>query len=297
MKGIILAGGSGTRLFPMTRSISKQLIPVYDKPTIYYPLSVLMLAGIREILIISTERDTAVIKDLLGNGHQFGLDIHYKIQKNPNGIAEAFILGEDFLKNEPCCLILGDNIFYGNDLQNILDICVNHKEGATVLAYHVLDPHNFGVVEWDKNGKVISLEEKPQKPKSNFAIPGLYFYDGQVSELAKSLTPSVRGELEITDLNRLYLSKNRLYVKMLGRGIAWLDTGTPESLIQSSLFIQTIESRQGLKIACIEEIALFKKFIDLKQLNELIASYPKSSYRDYLERISTEYVTSGGSHQ
>jgi glucose-1-phosphate thymidylyltransferase len=296
VKGIILAGGSGTRLFPMTRSISKQLIPVYDKPTIYYPLSVLMLAGIREILIISTERDTAVIKDLFGNGHQLGLDIHYKVQKVPNGIAEAFILGEDFLNKQPCCLILGDNIFYGNDLQGILDICVNHKEGATVLAYHVLDPQNFGVVEWDKQGKVISLEEKPVKPKSNFAIPGLYFYDGNVSAMAKALKPSPRGELEITDLNKAYLAENKLFVKMLGRGIAWLDTGTPESLIQSSMFIQTIESRQGLKIACIEEIALFKKFIGIPQLKELLSTYPKSSYKAYLERIVTEFETNGGSH-
>jgi glucose-1-phosphate thymidylyltransferase len=255
-----------------------------------------MLAGIREILIISTERDTAVIKDLFGNGHQLGLDIHYKVQKVPNGIAEAFILGEDFLNKQPCCLILGDNIFYGNDLQGILDICVNHKEGATVLAYHVLDPQNFGVVEWDKQGKVISLEEKPVKPKSNFAIPGLYFYDGNVSAMAKALKPSPRGELEITDLNKAYLAENKLFVKMLGRGIAWLDTGTPESLIQSSMFIQTIESRQGLKIACIEEIALFKKFIGIPQLKELLSTYPKSSYKAYLERIVTEFETNGGSH-
>jgi len=291
MKGIILAGGSGTRLFPTTKTISKQLIPVYDKPTIYYPLSVLMLAGIKEVLIISTERDIPAIEGLFGNGSYLGMQIEYKIQKEPKGIAEAFIIGESFISGQPCCLILGDNIFYGNDLQHILDTCSKHKDGATVLAYHVTDPQSFGVVEWDKSGKVLSIEEKPLSPKSNFAVTGLYFYDGQVAEIAKSLKPSPRGELEITDLNRLYLEKGKLFVKTLGRGIAWLDTGTPESLIQSSMFIQTIENRQGLKIACLEEIAYLMKFITGSDFEKLISSYPKSSYRSYLEKIAKEYST------
>lgn len=291
MKGILLAGGLGSRLFPMTKTISKQLIPVYDKPTIYYPLSVLMLAGIKDILIISTERDIIAIKDLFLDGSHLGLNIEYAVQSHPNGIAEAFIIGESFLNNEPCCLILGDNIFYGNVLQQILDDCINLQDGATVLAYHVNDPQNFGVVEWDKKGNVLSIEEKPSQPKSNYAITGLYFYDKNVSKFAKQLTPSKRGELEITDLNRVYLEKKLLTVKQLGRGIAWLDTGTPETLIQSSSFIQTIENRQGLKIACIEEIALFKKFINVAEFNKILDSYPNCSYRTYLQKVLKEYLS------
>lgn len=285
MKGIILAGGSGSRLYPTTQAVSKQLIPVYDKPTIYYPLSVLMLAGIREILIISTPRDLPRIEELLGTGEQLGMKFQYKVQEKPDGIAKAFILGEEFIQNDSCCLILGDNLFYGHDLQKKLIEASQLKNGAVLFAYHVHDPERFGVVEFDNKGIAISIEEKPKEPKSNWAVTGLYFYDSQVSKFAKELKPSARGEVEITDLNKKYLSLGNLEVKTLGRGVAWLDTGTPDSLISSSVFVQTIEQRQGLKIACIEEIALYKGFINKEQLEKLISTYPKCDYTNYIKNI------------
>lgn len=284
MKGIILAGGSGTRLFPSTKGVSKQLLPVYDKPTIYYPLSTLMLGGIRDVLIISTPRDIPLIQDLLGDGSNFGINLSYAIQEKPEGIAQAFLIGEEFIKNEPTCLILGDNLFYGNNLATQMTEAASITKGATVFAYHVHDPERYGVVDFDKDGKALSLEEKPTEPKSNWAVTGLYFYDGTVVQKAKSLKPSKRGELEITDLNKLYLEEKTLHVEKFGRGVAWLDTGTPDSLISSSLFVQTIEQRQGLKIACLEEIAIYKNFYDKERLKEILATYPNSDYKKYLER-------------
>lgn len=285
MKAIVLAGGTGTRLFPLTKSLSKQLLPVYDKPTIYYPISIIMLAGIRDILIISTPRDIPIIRDLMGDGSNLGVRFSYEVQPEPKGISQAFLIGEKFINNEPCGLILGDNLFYGHDLPAKLEKAAQKQNGATIFAYHVNDPERYGVVEFDKNGKAIGIEEKPKLPKSNWAVTGLYFYDKNVVEYAKSLKPSARGELEITDLNKIYLEKEQLNVETMGRGTAWLDTGTHESLITSSVFVQTIEDRQGLKIACLEEIAYFKKFITLEQLEKLSLTYPNSSYTQYLRNL------------
>ena len=282
MKGIILAGGAGTRLYPITKSISKQIIPVYDKPMIYYPLSVLMLAGIREILIISTPKDIHLYEDLLGDGSQLGLHIEYKIQPSPDGLAQAFILGDTFIGNDSVCLVLGDNIFYGQSFGAMLQEAAQLKTGATVFGYYVNDPDRYGVVEFDNEGKAISLEEKPKQPKSNYAVTGLYFYGNDVVAKAKTLKPSPRGEYEITDLNRLYLEEDNLTVKLLGRGFAWLDTGTHESLLQASNFIHTIEMRQGLKVSCIEEIAYRMGFIDRTQLEVIAQPLIKSGYGTYL---------------
>lgn len=287
MKAIVLAGGSGTRLYPSTKAISKQLLPVYDKPTIYYPISVMMLAGIKDILIISTPRDIPVIRNLLGDGSHLGVNFSYAVQPEPKGISQAFLIGEQFIQNDSCALILGDNLFYGHDLTQMVREAKNQNEGATVFAYHVNDPQRYGVVEFDRLGRALSIEEKPQNPKSNWAVTGLYFYDSKVVEYAKSLKPSKRGELEITDLNKIYLSEGKLLVKQLRRGTAWLDTGTHESLLSSSLFVQTIEERQGLKIACLEEIAYLMKFIDMNQLEKLAGSYPASSYGLYLKNLVT----------
>ena len=292
MKGIILAGGAGTRLYPITRSISKQIIPVYDKPMIYYPLSVLMLAGIREILIISTPADIGLYEELFGDGTQLGLRIEYKIQPSPDGLAQAFILGEEFIGSDSVCLILGDNIFYGYNFRGILEESAGLKDGATVFGYYVNDPERYGVVEFDEEKKVISIEEKPQHPKSNYAVTGLYFYSNDVVEKAKSLKPSARGELEITDLNRLYLHENRLNVQLLGRGFAWLDTGTHDSLLQASNFIATIEQRQGLKVSCIEEIAFKKGFITRDQLVELATPLTKNNYGQYLLQLADKQIQS-----
>ncbi len=286
MKGIILAGGSGTRLYPITRSISKQIIPVFDKPMIYYPLSVLMLAGIREILIISTPTDIGLYEDLLKDGSQLGLKISYKIQPSPDGLAQAFILGDDFIGDDSVSMILGDNIFYGYNFSSILEDAANIKDGAIVFGYYVNDPNRYGVVEFDNDNKVISIEEKPEHPKSNYAVTGLYFYSNDVVEKARNLKPSARGELEITDLNRLYLEEDRLNVKLLGRGFAWLDTGTHDSLLQASNFIATIEKRQGLKVSCIEEIAFNKGFINRDQLLELADPLTKNQYGEYLLRLA-----------
>lgn len=293
MKGIILAGGSGTRLYPVTLAVSKQLLPVYEKPMIYYPLSVLMMAGISEILVISTPQDTPRFEQLLGDGSQWGLQFTYVVQPNPGGLAQAFIVGKEFIGGDPCALVLGDNIFYGEHLSILVQDATMKSKGATVFAYRVKDPERYGVVEFDKNHKAIGLEEKPEKPKSNYAVTGLYFYDNQVVDIAESLQPSPRGELEITDLNRVYLESNSLDVKVMSRGMAWLDTGTHESLLEASQFIEIVEKRQGLKIACPEEIAYRMGYIDKNRLWELADKMPKNSYGQYLFDLLEDSVFLG----
>ena len=285
MKGIILAGGSGTRLHPLTHSLSKQLLPVYDKPMIYYPLSVLMLAGIQDILIITTPHDQQSFINLLGSGNQWGLNITYEAQPNPDGLAQAFIIGEQFIGNDSVSLVLGDNIFYGHGMDNLLDNAMQQEKGATVFGYYVKDPERYGVVDFDDSGRAIDLEEKPENPKSNYAVTGLYFYDNDVIEIAKSIKPSPRGELEITDVNKAYLERGDLNVEVMGRGYAWLDTGTHASLLQASNFIQVMEERQGLKIACPEEIAFSKGFIDAAQVESLASHLLKGGYGEYLMRL------------
>ena len=285
MKGIILAGGSGTRLHPMTLVTSKQLMPVYDKPMIYYPLSTLMLAGIREVLIISTPRDTPAYRALLGDGSRWGMDIQYAVQPSPDGLAQAYIIGADFVGDEPSALILGDNIFYGHGINDLFVSAISRSEGATVFAYHVNDPERYGVVDFDTSMKALSIEEKPTAPRSNWAVTGLYFYDKDVVEIAANLEPSARGELEITDVNRIYLEREKLSVEIMGRGFAWLDTGTPDSLLEAGEFVRTLEKRQGFKIACPEEIAFDRGFIDVNQLERLSQDFGKSSYGQYLRNV------------
>jgi len=289
-KGIILAGGSGTRLHPATLSISKQLLPVYDKPMVYYPLATLMLAGIRDILLISTPQDTPRFEQLLGDGSQWGLNLQYAVQPSPDGLAQAFIIGADFICDDSCALVLGDNIYYGHDFDTLLGNAMARADGASVFAYHVHDPERYGVAEFDANGKVLSLEEKPAHPKSSYAVTGLYFYDNQVVDMARGLKPSARGELEITDLNRLYLEQGTLNVEIMGRGYAWLDTGTHESLLQASQFIATLEHRQGLKVACPEEIAYRQGWIDAARMEQLAQPLLKNGYGQYLMRILREHI-------
>ena len=285
MKGIVLAGGSGTRLYPMTRAISKQMVPIYDKPMIYYPLSTLMLAGIRDILVISTPRDLPMYEELLGDGSQWGIAVSYAVQERPEGLAQAYVIGADFVSGHRSCLVLGDNIFYGHGLPELMHSAVERSTGATIFAYYVNDPQRYGVVEFSEDMRAVSLEEKPAVPKSSWAVTGLYFYDEQVVDIARSMRPSSRGELEITDVNRSYLERGQLSVELMGRGIAWLDTGTPESLLEAGEFVRVLEKRQGLKIACPEEIAFRQGFIDEQALNRSIAAHGKSAYAEYLSTV------------